>query len=512
MARQTDGVITLGAGTLTCEDVCSIARTREPVGLSTAVISVMDRGHAAAVELAARAPVYGRSTAVGALLGEDAPDPGGVQDGRAAGLSGDSDLLRSHGTTAGPALPPDLVRAMTVVRVEQIAAGSSGLGSATAAALVDALNADSLPTVGRFHSLGTGDIAPLARLALSLPAGSIDHGDGLALMSSNALSIGRSALSVVDLGELLEAATVIAALTFLARDGSGEAIDPRAAGPFPGPRRVAATLRRLGAGQRPAARLQDQFGMRTAPQTIGIGFDQADQLRRVVTALATAGLENPLIIADPSPTAVHHGGFHAVHLTAALDAATLALARTAIGSTNRLTLLAEPSPPPAPRWSPVREASAIASAEQGRARPFLATGAPSASGIMVLEYTAAAALGVVRAAAVPAGLLSADLSRGVEQDAGHAPLAAEQLADAIDAARVVIGIELVAAVRALRLRRVLVPAPLASVWEQCEQLPNDHRDRDLTADLRTAERLLPTLARLSDSTVRNDGAGPPRPE
>ena len=89
-------------------------------------------------------------------------------------------------------------------------------------------------------------------------------------MSSNALTIGRAALAVVDLDRLLAAATVVTALTFLARDGAAGALHAQAAGPFPGPQRVARVLRRLGAGSRRAARLQDQYGLRAAPQTLGI--------------------------------------------------------------------------------------------------------------------------------------------------------------------------------------------------------------------------------------------------
>ena len=137
-----------------------------------------------------------------------------------------------------------------------------------------------MPTIGRFNSLGTGDVAPLARLALTLPAGALDQGDGLALMSSNALTIGRAALAVVDLDRLLAAATVVTALTFLARDGAAGALHAQAAGPFPGPQRIARVLRRLGAGTRRAARLQDQYGLRAAPQTLGIAVDAAGDAAR----------------------------------------------------------------------------------------------------------------------------------------------------------------------------------------------------------------------------------------
>jgi len=347
-----------------------------------------------------------------------------------------------------------------------------------------------MPSIGRFNSLGTGDVAPLARLALMLPPDALDRGDGLALMSSNALTIGRAALAVGDLDRLLAAATVVTALTFLARDGAAGALHALAAGPFPGPRRVARTLRRLGAGSRRAARLQDQYGLRAAPQTLGIAVDATETLRDVVTALAAAGLENPMVIAGPQSSVVHHGGFHAVHLTAALDDAALGLARAAVGSVNRLALLTEP-PPTAADLPTDQPAAGRILAE---ARAFLAGGPAAASGIMVLEYTAAAALGTVRAAAIPAATQTAGLSRGIEQDATYAPLAADQLADAIGAMRVLVAVELVAAVRAVRLRKLALPEPLSEVWRACGTLPAEMDDRDLTEDVRDAESLLDLIA------------------
>ena len=92
----------------------------------------------------------------------------------------------------------------------------------------------------------------------------------------------------------------------------------------------------------------------------------------------TAGLENPLLLRDVAPSVVHHGGFHAVHLTAALDDAALALGRAAVGSINRLALLTEP-PPGADPANP-------GGPEPELGRPFLAGGPVTASGIMVLEY------------------------------------------------------------------------------------------------------------------------------
>ncbi len=510
--RQTVRVIELGGGRLSCEQIVEIARQREPVRLADDVAPRLTANHQAVMRLAETGPVYGRSTGVGALITArvmDTDQPraaasagdAGISKAEAAPEHGDG-LLRSHATTAGPPLPGEQVRAMTAVRIQQISVGRSGLGPRAVVALVDLLNTDRMPTIGRYSSIGTGDIAPLARLALALPDDALDPGDGLALMSSNALTIGRAALAVVDLDRLLAAATVVTALTFLARDGAGGALHPQAAGPFPGPQRIARVLRSLEAGSRRAARLQDQYGLRAAPQTLGIAVDGAAGLRQVVTALANAGLENPLVLGGPPASAVHHGGFHAVHLTAALDDAALGLARAAVGSINRLSLLTEPLPVATPDVRVTTDAAVAAGYDvvvaddpvAGVSRPFLAGGPSTASGIMVLEYTAAAALGTVRAAAAPAAAQSAGLSRGIEQDATYAPLAADQLADAIAAARVVVAVELVAATRAIRLRGLTPPAALEPAWSVCARLPATMVDRDLTVDVELAQALLDDIA------------------
>jgi histidine ammonia-lyase len=192
----------------------------------------------------------------------------------------------------------------------------------------------------------------------------------------------------------------------------------------------------------------------------GVAVDAGSALRGVVTALATAGLENPQVLTGPPAEAVQHVGFHALHLTAALDGASSGLARAAVGSVNRLALLTEPVLPAAGQETAHEPQGPVATAVDAAPEPrlFLAGGPPAASGmppaasgIMVLEYTAGAALGAVRAAAVPAAGQTVEASRGVEQDSTYAPLAADQLAEAIAATRVLVAVELVAAVRALRM-------------------------------------------------------------
>ncbi len=185
-----------------------------------------------------------------------------------------------------------------------------------------------------------------------------------------------------------------------------------------------------------------------------------------------AAAENPLI-APADLAAYHHGGFYQAQLALALDHFRLAVTQVARLSTSRLSTLNEPA--------------------YTRLRPFLADHEPASSGVMILEYAAGAALGDLRAFSAPASLGHAVLSRGVEEQASFASLAARQTLRACDAYRLVAGCELVAAVRALRQRDLRpdpgLPAGRALALAEAV-LDDDPADRPLTHDVTTAAALL----------------------
>jgi histidine ammonia-lyase len=105
---------------------------------------------------------------------------------------------------------------------------------------------------------------------------------------------------------------------------------------------------------------------------------------------------------------------------------------------------------------------------------------------MVGEYIAAAAGARLRALAPPAAVQTAVVSLGVEDDASFAALGAAQALQCLEPYRTVLAVELVAAVRALRMRQRPVPEAVAGFRV-------DVQDRDLTDDIALAEALLPSL-------------------
>jgi histidine ammonia-lyase len=494
----------------------------------------------AARQIAATGRVYGRSTGVGANRNEDVPTEAAAEHGLR--------LLRSHAGAIGEELPARQVRAMLAVRANQLLAGGAGLRPTVVTALCEALETGAYPVVNEFGSVGTGDIAALAQVGLALvgehpwrgpdasrtppvpaaPSGPrspeqgvpprvqapsvqaqgpsplglgervtsfgeevssggqglppepqpLDNNDALALISSNALTLGQSALALDELRGLIEATQVVAALSLLAVDGSHEAYAApvHAARPHQGSVEVARRMRELiGAADRPTpplGRIQDPYGFRCVPQIHGPAQDAADALEEVLVVEINAAAENPLISPEDM-AAYHHGGFYQAQLALALDHFRLAVTQVARLSTSRLSTLNEPA--------------------YTRLRPFLADHEPASSGVMILEYAAAAALGDLRAFSAPASLGHAVLSRGVEEQASFASLAARQTLRACGAYRLVVGCELVSAVRALR-QRDLRPDPELPVGRAMELAESvlglDQTDRPLTDDVTAAAALL----------------------
>ncbi|WP_335977003.1 aromatic amino acid lyase [Streptomyces sp. CA2R106] len=317
----------------------------------------------------------------------------------------------------------------------------------------------------------------------------LQRGDGLALMSSNALALGQAALVCHDIDVLLRASHAVAALSLAAVGGSLEAYAApvHALRPYAGTRHAAAEVRRLlgqpDRPQVPGRRIQDPYGFRAFPQVHGPALESVGALRRVVGVEINCPPENPLISEDGGPdggpAVHHHGGFFAAPLGLGLDQLALSVLQTARLSAARLGHLGDP--------------------DITGLRPFLADGPAASSGIMILEYSANSALAELRAAAsAPASAGHAVISRGLEEAASFASQAARQALRAAGAYRLVLACELVAAVRALRTQPsalLAADAPVRAVLDS-PGLPSAPGDRALTADVTAATLLLPALAAL----------------
>ena len=482
---QAEYLVVDGA-TMSCADVAAAARRGvraavAPEGLARAAAS-----HAAALAAVGGSAFYGRTTGVGANSAV------AVAPGSGHGLR----LLRSHAGGAGEQVSPDVARGALAVRLNQLAAGGSGASPAWLEAVTDALNAGLTPEFPVLGAIGTGDLTGLAATALALIGErpwrsaegrltrallppSVADAEALAFLSSNAVTLAAAALAQQDLVRLLDAELQVAALSHVALSGSAQpyAQAVQSARPHPG---QAATARRLRAllgpdAAAPGARVQDPYGLRALPQVHGPAVDALGQLERVLATELNAAAENPLVDLAGGQV-LHNGNFHGAYLALALDAARLAVCADAALSPARLAALTDP--------------------DRTGLRPFLAGGPDGSSGIMILEYTASAALAELRMLAAPASLGTAVLSRGAEEHAAFSPQAARAAAAMVPRLRTMLACELVAAVRGLRQRAVApTGAQLRAVYDQCrELLPADDGDHPLDVDVAAAEQVIADLA------------------
>ncbi|HUK68153.1 MAG TPA: aromatic amino acid lyase [Streptosporangiaceae bacterium] len=135
-------------------------------------------------------------------------------------------------------------------------------------------------------------------------------------MSSNAATLGGSALACSDLHGLLRSTVVIAALSSLAARGSLEpyAKQVHLACPHPGQQLVAASVRALMTELAPPpTRVQDPYGFRAFPQVHGQPVDFAGYAQAVATRELNAAGEN-LLVDVAGRTVWHNGNFHAAYV------------------------------------------------------------------------------------------------------------------------------------------------------------------------------------------------------
>ena len=488
--------VILDGMTLTPKGVALVAREHAVAQLSGDARERNDRARDAIAALLARGDdLYGVTTGVGALRAYRVPKNRREQHS----LS----VLRSHSCGAGVALPAMIVRAAMVTRANQIGAGGAGVAAELLDGLVNALNAGLSPFTRELGSLGTGDLTNLADIGLALlgegqmwrdselvdAATALEQAalsparlgprDGLALMSSNAVTIGRAALLVIDARRLLDAWLSVAALSFEAAAADPGVLDPRIHSwrHRPGQAAVAARMRQLldGVDRRTRAPgplgVQDPYPFRALPQVDGTVHNALKALEETVGHELNFAGENALIISGED-IALPNGNPHAAPLANAIDGLRTALAQSAALIAARVSTLLDSGLTGLP--------------------PFLARRPGPESGALVLEYTAHAAVAEVRSLVTPVAAQSVAVSRGVESHSSLAPIAGRRAEETLQALRVAVAVELVVAVRALRLAgHEPVGAGTRALWEAAsERLDPDLHDRPLHPDIEAARQLI----------------------
>ncbi|HSL97952.1 MAG TPA: histidine ammonia-lyase [Candidatus Deferrimicrobiaceae bacterium] len=468
---MSDGRVVVSGADLTVADVEAVARRGAVAVLDAGARGRMERSRAVVDELlAADAVVYGVTTGVGALCDRSI--------GQADAERLQVNLLVSHAAGVGEPLPRDVVRAMLLLRANTLALGHSGARPVVAERLLEMLERGLHPVVPSQGSVGaSGDLAPLAHLALPLIGrGQVELNghlmpalvalrelglepltlgakEGLALLNGTQLMSALGALLLADAERLLATASVTAAMSVEALLGTDVAFAEayHRARPHPGQLAVAAELRHLLRGSTVQSthhasphKVQDPYSLRCVPQVHGAVRDGLDHLRRVLAIEMNAATDNPLIFPDGAGVdaateatgggrVISGGNFHGEPVALALDFAKLALAELGSIAERRIALLLDPR-------------------LNGGLPPFLGSTSGLESGLMLLQYTAAALASENKVLAHPASADSIPTSANQEDHVSMGPIAGRGARVVLGHVERIIAIELLCAARALDLR------------------------------------------------------------
>ena len=451
----------ISGNNLIIDDVVAVARGRA-VMLDPATVVGIERSQAAVERLVDEGEIaYGITTGFGRFKDKFIS----ADQVRQLQLN----LVRSHAVGVGPLLDEQVVRAMMLVRANTLAKGYSGVHPQVIQLLLDMLNKGVHPRIPSQGSLGaSGDLAPMAHLALVLIGegeatveGKVMDGgaalarvglspvlleskDGLAILNGTGQMVGMGALLVRRAINLALTADVAACLSLEALHGTGRAYDERVHALRPHPRQIecAAFLRRLISGSQLLRRddptnVQDPYTLRCVPQVHGAVRDAIAYAKWVINIELNSVNDNPIIFVDEESGAidvVSAGNFHGEPIALAMDYMKLAV--TDLGN-----------------MSERRVARLVDADSNGRVLPmFLTAEGGLESGLMMVQYTAAALASENKVLAHPASADSVPSSANVEDHVSMGATAVRHTAQVLDHVETIVGIELFAAAQGIDFR------------------------------------------------------------
>jgi histidine ammonia-lyase len=492
--------VSLNGDDLTVDDVWAVAVERAPAMLS-------DEGRErmrAARELVERAAsgvsgehTYGINTGFGRFVEKTIPFE----------LSEELQLrlLRSHACGVGDPYPDEIVRAAMVLRANTLAKGYSGARVETVELLLECLNAGLLPAVPSRGSVGaSGDLAPLAHLALPLigegfaavdgevlpGAEALDRvglepirlqaKEGLSLVNGTQFMGAAAALALIRARRLAKAADLACALSVEALQASRVSFLPEihALRPLRGQRESAANIVRLLEGSaiieahRWCDKVQDAYSIRCAPQVHGASRDLLRYAEETVAVELNAATDNPLVFVDQGEL-VSNGNFHGQPLAFALDSIAVAISEFASISERRVERLVNPS-------------------LSGGLPAFLTPDGGLNSGFMIPQYVAAALVSENKVLCHPASVDSIPTSAGQEDHVPMGNASALKCWAVLGNVERALAIELLAAAQGVEFLAPLEPGAGAKAGHDFVRSlsPPVHEDRPLSEDIeRVAEAI-----------------------
>ena len=488
---------------ISLSQLAAVAVGGEPVQISPVAHPRILASRRVVEEIVARdAVVYGVTTGFGKLSDVRIP--------RDALNDLQLNLVRSHACGIGEPLSEPEVRAMALLRANVLTLGFSGIRLEIVQMLGEMLNRRVHPVVPAKGSVGaSGDLAPLAHLALTIigegeafldgdrmessealrraklrPA-HLGAKEGLALLNGTQAMHAVGGLALLRAKRLSRLADISGAMSLEALTGTPAAFDARLqdARPHAGQRAAAKHLLTLLEGSeirqshlKDDPRVQDAYSLRCMPQVHGAVRGALSHCEDVLLVESASATDNPLVFSETGDV-ISGGNFHGAPLALAFDYAAIAIVDLMSISERRTDRLVNP--------------------DKSEGLPaFLARRPGLESGFMTAHVAAASLVNEARVLAHPASVDNITTSGGKEDHVSMGMTSALKLRSIVDLAENLLAIELLAAAEGLEHRRPLksgtgVECAFATVRKFARPLT---QDRPLAND----------IARVAEAVRRGD--------
>jgi len=441
-------------------------------------------------------PIYGINTGFGSLYDVriDSENLTKLQE----------NLVRSHACGTGEFVPESIIKTMLLLKIRSLSYGHSGIHLETVERLVAFYNNDILPVIFTQGSLGaSGDLSPLAHLALPLLGEGMVWYKGTKLLASEVLDIfgwqpivlqskeglamlnGTQFMSAYGVHCLLKSyklsymADLIGSLSLDAYDGRPEPFDPlvHLVRPHNGQIKTAERIRGFLEGSelilQPKKHVQDPYSFRCIAQVHGATKDTLSFVRNTFETEINAVTDNPNIFINEDKI-ISGGNFHGQPLAFGFDFLKIAMSEIGNISERRTYQLV----------SGLRELPV-----------FLIEKSGLNSGFMIPQYTAASIVSANKQLATPASVDSIVSSNGQEDHVSMGANAAVQAYQIIENVERILAIELLNASQALFFRTKNTSPFLKSFISSFRlEIPKVTEDRILHDDIEKSIKFIQNTA------------------
>ena len=441
-------------------------------------------------------PIYGINTGFGSLYDVriDSENLTKLQE----------NLVRSHACGTGDFVPESIIKTMLLLKIRSLSYGHSGIHLETVERLVAFYNNDILPVIFTQGSLGaSGDLSPLAHLALPLLGEGMVWYNGTKLLASEVLDIfgwqpivlqSKEGLAMLNGTQFMTAygvhcllksyklsymADLIGSLSLDAYDGRPEPFDPlvHLVRPHNGQIKTAERIRGFLEGSelilQPKKHVQDPYSFRCIPQVHGATKDTLSFVRNTFVTEINAVTDNPNIFINEDKI-ISGGNFHGQPLAFGFDFLKIAMSEIGNISERRTYQLV----------SGLRELPV-----------FLIEKSGLNSGFMIPQYTAASIVSANKQLATPASVDSIVSSNGQEDHVSMGANAAVQAYQIIENVERILAIELLNASQALFFRTKNTSPFLKSFISSFRlEIPKVTEDRILHDDIEKSIKFIQNTA------------------